>query len=522
MRLADIVQTSRGVGATRSRLKKQATLAATLRAMAPDEVRVGVSYLSGVLPQGRIGIGGATLRALDAGAPAREPSLPLLEVHRRFDELASITGPGSTARRKVALGALFARATRDERAFLVRLVLGELRQGALVGVMVEAVSEATGIDAAKVRRAAMLAGSAAEVATAALLEGEAALARFELTLFRPVLPMLASPADDVDAALERLGEAAFELKLDGARVQVHKGGDEVRVYSRRLHEVTDRVPEIVEAARAFPARELILDGEAIALGPDGSPRSFQTTMRRFGRKQNVATMRERLPLSHLYFDVLYRDGESLIDRPARARIASLDDGVTEPHRIRRLVTGEVDEAMAFFEDSIGRGHEGLMAKSLDAGYEAGSRGFSWLKLKPSHTLDLVVIAVEEGSGRRRGWLSNLHLAARDPKDGSFVMLGKTFKGMTDEMLAWQTERLHALALGREGHVVHVAPELVVEIAFSDVQASPQYPAGMALRFARVKRYRTDKTAVDAATLDEVRRIFEHGHRAPGSVAGGST
>jgi DNA ligase-1 len=512
MLLADVVRVSRAVGATRSRLKKQAILAALLRELAPDEVAVGVSYLSGVLPQGRIGVGGATFRDLAPGAPAAEPTLSLLEVHRRFDAIAALSGAGSNRRRKDALGAMFARATAEERELLTRLVLGELRQGALVGVMVEAVAEATGIDAAKVRRAAMLAGSAPEVATAALREGEAGLARFELTLFRPVLPMLASPADDVDAALARLGEAAFELKLDGARVQVHKAGDEVRVYSRRLHEVTARVPEIVEAARGFAADELILDGEAIALREDGAPCSFQTTMRRFGRKQNVAAMRRKLPLSHLYFDALYRDGESLIDRPARERIEALDDGVDPPHRIRRIVTADPREALAFFEDSLTAGHEGLMAKSLDAGYEAGSRGFSWLKLKPSHTLDLVVLAVEEGSGRRRGWLSNLHLGARDPKAGTFVMLGKTFKGMTDAMLAWQTEHLSKLALGREGHVLHVEPELVVEVAFSDVQASPQYPAGLALRFARVKRYRTDKAPADAATLDEVRRIFEHGHR----------
>ncbi|MEC7524657.1 MAG: ATP-dependent DNA ligase [Myxococcota bacterium] len=512
MRLSDIVETSRDVGATRSRKAKQARLAATLRAMSPEEVPVGVSYLSGRLPQGRIGLGWAIFRDLAPGEPAAAPSLELLETHRRFGELAGVSGAGSTQRRKDLLGAMFARATEEERRFLTHLVLGELRQGALVGVMVEAVSEATGIDAAKVRRAGMLAGSVPDVATAALLEGEASLSRFELTLFRPVLPMLASPADDVEAAMARLGEAAFELKLDGARVQVHKDGDEVRVYSRRLHEVTDRVPEIVEAARAFPARSLILDGEAIALRPDGSPHPFQTTMRRFGRKSNVAQMRGKLPLSHLYFDALHVDGETVLDLPARARIEALDAAIAPPHRVRRILTADVEEAEAFFDDAIGHGHEGLMAKSLEDPYAAGSRGFSWLKLKPSHTLDLVIIAVEQGSGRRSGWLSNLHLAARDPEGGGFVMLGKTFKGMTDAMLAWQTEKLGALSIGREGHVVHVKPELVVEIAFSDVMESPQYPGGLALRFARVKRYREDKTASDAATLDEVRAIHERGHR----------
>ncbi|MEZ4338522.1 MAG: ATP-dependent DNA ligase [Sandaracinaceae bacterium] len=350
---------------------------------------VGVGYLAGVLPQGRIGIGWAAFRDLDAGPPATEPSLGLLEVHRRFDELATISGAGSKKRREDALGAMWARATERERRFLGRLVLGELRQGAQVGVMVEAVADATGIDGAKVRRAAMLAGDVTAVATAALLEGEGALARFELTLFAPVLPMLASPSDGVDAALERLGTAAFELKLDGARVQVHKAGDLVRVYSRKLHEVTDRVPEIVEAVRAMPADELILDGEAIALMDDGRPHAFQTTMRRFGRKSNVAAMRKKLPLSHVYFDALYLDGEPLIDRPTRERIERLDATVGEAHRVRRMITDDADEAERFFDEVVGVGHEGLMAKSLDDPYEAGRRGSSWLKLKPAHTLDLV-------------------------------------------------------------------------------------------------------------------------------------
>ena len=512
MLLARLVSTSSNVGSTRSRKKKQALLAALLRELAPDEVPVGVSYLAGILPQGRIGLGWALFRDLEPGAPAAEPRLSLLEAHRTFDDVAAISGKGSKQRREDAVGALFAKATAAERDFLTQLVLGGLRQGALVGVMVEAVAEAAGIDAAKVRRAAMLAGSVPEVATAAMLEGEASLSRFELTLFRPVLPMLATPADDVDAALERLGTAAFELKLDGARVQVHKQGDVVRVFTRRLHEVTNAVPEIVEAVKAFDAEELILDGEAIALRPDGTPHPFQTTMKRFGRKLNVPKMKAKLPLSHLYFDVLHLDGAAWIDKPARERMEALDRVVGEAHAVKRIVTDDPERALAFFDDVVGAGHEGLMAKSLDDPYAAGSRGFSWLKLKPSHTLDLVVIAIEQGSGRRSRWLSNIHLAARDPEDGSFVMLGKTFKGMTDAMLEWQTEHFGKLALGRGGHVVHVKPETVVEIAFSDVQASPVYPAGMALRFARVKGYRTDKAASEAATIDEVRAIFERGHR----------
>jgi DNA ligase-1 len=510
--LHDLVAASHDVGATRSKKAKTARLATLLRSLAPDEISIGVAYLSGVMPQGRIGLGWAAVRDLDAGEAAAAPSLTLREVHGAFDEIEAMRGGGSANKRRDRLGALFARATQDERELLSRLIIGELRQGALVGLMIEAVAEATGIDPAKVRRASMLAGSVTDVATAVLSQGEAGLERFALTLFAPVLPMLASPAEDVEEALERLGEAAFELKLDGARVQVHKRDDEIKVYSRKLHDVTARVPEIVEAVRAMGPRELVLDGEAIALKEDGTPHSFQTSMRRFGRKLDVPQMREELPLASLFFDVMLIDGEAVVDRSARARIEILDRILPEPHRVKRIVTGDPTEALAFFDGVVKQGHEGLMAKALDAGYEAGHRGFSWLKLKPAHTLDLVVIAIEQGSGRRSAWLSNIHLGARDPSNGTFVMLGKTFKGMTDEMLRWQTEHFGRIALGREGHVMHVKPETVVEIAFNDVLASPHYPAGMALRFARVKRYRPDKSANEADTIDTVRRIFEQGHR----------
>lgn len=507
MRLDELVRASREVASTRSRKEKTARLAALLGRLSEEEIAIGVSYVAGTLPQGRIGLGWASFRDLDAGPPAAAPSLTLGDADRAFEEVAKARGAGSGARRKAILGALFARATEDERALLTGLVVGELRQGALVGVMIEAAAEASGVEAAKVRRAAMLAGSATEVAAAVLKEGEPGLSRFALTLFAPVLPMLASPAGDVDDALSRLGRAAFELKLDGARIQAHKRGDEVRIYSRRLHDVSARVPELVEAVRAMPANELILDGEAIALREDGTPHPFQTTMRRFGRRLDVERMRAALPLTGLYFDALHVDGERLIDREAGQRVEALEEAVPAEARVPRIVTADVAEARAYFDDAIRRGHEGLMAKALDAAYEAGSRGERWLKIKPAHTLDLVVLAVEEGSGRRRGWLSNLHLGARDPEHGGFVMLGKTFKGMTDEMLAWQTERLGALAIAREGHVVHVKPELVVEIAFNDVQESPIYPAGLALRFARVKRYREDKRPEDASAIDEVRAIF---------------
>jgi DNA ligase-1 len=355
----------------------------------------------------------------------------------------------------------------------------------------------------------MLAGELPEVARAVLTEGRSGLARFHLQLFRPLQPMLASPAADLSEALDRLGEAALELKLDGARVQVHKAGDDVRVYSRRGNDVTLAVPELVETVQALPARQLLLDGETIALRPDGSPLPFQATMRRFGRKLDVDRLRGELPLTSFFFDILHLDGQDLIDRPAGERFAAMAEAMPDL-TVPRLVTADSDEADAFFAQALAQGHEGIMAKATDGPYEAGRRGFSWLKIKPAHTLDLVVLAAEWGHGRRQGWLSNLHLGARDPDNGGFVMLGKTFKGMTDERLAWQTKRLQELALGTDSWTVHVRPELVVEVAFSDVQESPQYPGGMALRFARVKRYREDKTAAEADTIGAVRKIFEGG------------
>ncbi len=324
-------------------------------------------------------------------------------------------------------------------------------------------------------------------------------------MHRPLQPMLAQPADDIAAALALLGTAALEWKVDGARVQVHKAGDEIRVYTRNLNDVTASVPEIVEAMRDLPARELILDGEAIAVTPDGAPQPFQVTMRRFGRKLDVARMRAELPLAVYFFDCLYRDGVSLVDRPAHERFDALADAVPAPLVVPRLITADVGAAEAFYADALARGHEGVMAKALDATYEAGSRGASWLKVKRAHTLDLVVLAAEWGNGRRKGWLSNLHLGARDPA-GGWVMLGKTFKGMTDALLAWQTRELLARETRRDAYTVHVRPELVVEIAFNDLQESPEYPGGLALRFARVKGYRADKRAEDADTIETVRAL----------------
>jgi len=470
---------------------------------------MAVAWLMGELPQGRIGIGGAALSAVRATPAAAEARLELRDVDRMLGEIAALHGAGSAARRARQLAALFAVCTHDEQEFLAALLIGELRQGALEGVMIDAVARAAVVPVADLRRSVMCAGSVAPVARAVLSRGAQALGEFALTLFRPLQPMLAQSADDLPDALERIGRAAFEWKLDGARIQVHRAGADVRVFTRQGNDVTHAVPEVVEAALRLPVRGVILDGEAIALRPDGRPQPFQVTMRRFGRKLDVAALRATLPIAPYFFDCLHLDGEDLLASDAvtrqRALVATLPDSL----RAARIETDFAEEAQHFLDAALRAGHEGVMAKALDAPYEAGRRGSAWLKVKPVHTLDLVVLAVEQGSGRRRGWLSNLHLGARDPATGSFVMLGKTFKGLTDDMLAWQTERLSALAIARDGHVVHVRPELVVEIAFDGVQASPHYPGGLALRFARVRRHRPDKPASEADSIGSVREIFAH-------------
>jgi DNA ligase 1 len=507
MQLAEIVEASRRVADVSGRLTKIGHLAGCLERCGPDEAALAVGLLAGAPRQGRIGIGYATLRTARAASPAQSSSLTLAELDATLDRLKAVKGQGAARERLRLLSELFARATGPEQDFLLRLLAGELRQGALEGVMVEAIARAAKLPASEVRRAAMLAGDLKVVAAAALGEGAAGLARFAVQLFRPVQPMLAQPAEDAADALARLGEAAFEWKLDGARIQVHKGGDEVRVFTRKLNEVTGAVPEIVEVVRALPAPELILDGEAIALRPDGRPQPFQITMRRFGRKLDVAAMRGQLPLRCFFFDALALAGETLIDRPGRERVEALDAALPRELRIPRIVTGRLEDAEAFVKDALEQGHEGAMAKALDAPYEAGRRGAGWLKVKQAHTLDLVVLAAEWGSGRRRGWLSNLHLGARDPAAGGFVMLGKTFKGLTDQTLAWQTEQFLAREIARDSYTVYVRPELVVEIAFNDLQTSPHYPGGLALRFARVKAYRPDKRAEEADTIATVRAIY---------------
>jgi len=430
-------------------------------------------------------------------------------VDERLDGVAAEKGPGSAERRLRSLSALLARTDGEGRRLLAELLVGEVRQGALEGLVTEAIARAAGIPPADVRQAAMFAGDLGEVARVALTEGASGLGRFSLRVLSPVSPMLASPSADVGEALERLGEAAFEYKVDGARIQVHKAGDEVRVFTRQLLDVTGRVPEVVEAARALPVGEAVLEGEAIALRPDGRPQPFQVTMRRLGRTKDVPTVRHEIPLASFFFDCLYLEGEgALVSLPYAGRMDRLVRTVPKESLLPRLVTARAEEAERFLARALADGHEGLMAKSLSAPYSAGQRGFHWLKLKSAHTLDLVVLAAEWGSGRRRGWLSNVHLGARDAESAELVMLGKTFKGLTDEMLRWQTERLLSLEASRDDWTVHVRPELVVEIAFSDVQESPRYPAGLTLRFARVKRYREDKPAAEADTLQAVRRIFE--------------
>ncbi len=513
MQLRELVDASVATGATRSRKKKISTLAAVLAALTPEEVPLGVAWLSGKMVQGRIGVGYAQIKEqLDARIDAPEiatSTLSLADVNACFDEIAAVAGRGSKARRGALLGDLLDRSTRAEQAFVVRVLIGEVRQGALEGVMLDAVAQAAGLPAADVRRAHMLCGDLGRVATAGLLGGAAAIAGFRIEVFVPLQPMLAQTAQTVAEASERLGEAVFETKLDGVRVQAHKRGDEVRVYTRKLHDATAGVPEIVEAVRALPVESAILDGEVLGLGPDGKPVPFQETMSRFATRRNVRAARATLTLRPVWFDVLYLNGEELIDTPQRDRSAALLAAVPEAQQVPQTTTRSVEEAEAFYDAVLEEGQEGVMAKDPAAPYAAGKRGAAWLKVKPVHTLDLVVLAAEWGHGRRKGWLSNLHLGARDG-DG-FVMLGKTFKGMTDATLAWQTEALQAIATDAGEWTVQVRPHWVVEIAIGDVQRSTQYPGGLALRFARLRGYRHDRDVSSSATLEEVRALYDALH-----------
>lgn len=501
MLLAQIAAVSTQVAAEAARNEKIAILAGALAELSAEELPLGVSYLAGVLPQGSFGVGFAALRNLPPAATGS--TVTLGEADAALEALAAIRGPGSTSHRTDEVVALFARLAADEQAFLTALLLGGLRQGASERLMMDAIAKAFNVPAGVVRRAAMFTGDVAEVAVVAREGGREGLEAIGLRLFRPVSPMLAKTASDVGAGIEKLGRVAVERKLDGARIQVHCGDGEVRVFTRNLNEVTDRVPEIVAAVAEFPVRSIVLDGEAIALHDDGRPFPFQITMARFG----TAGEDRMVGLSAFFFDVLHVDGEDVLDLPTHRRLEIMENVVPAQHLIPRIFTSDPEEAAAFFDETLATGHEGVMVKSLDAPYEAGRRGAGWLKVKPVHTLDLVVLAVEWGSGRRHGWLSNIHLGAR-AADGSFVMLGKTFKGMTDKMLDWQTKRFLELETHRDGHVVYVRPEQVVEIAFDGIQASSRYSGGMALRFARVKGYRDDKSADEADTIETVRAVFE--------------
>jgi DNA ligase 1 len=501
-----IAAVSRRVAQTASRLNKVRELADCLRAVTREEVPVAIAFLSGQTRRGKLGVSYATLRSARAAPPVAAPQLTIADVDVSFGELAGISGPGATAARKQKVESLMMRATAEEQDFLARLIVGELRQGALQALVLEGVAAAAGVALAEVRKAAMSAGGVGEVAQALLHEGRTALTRYAIRLMQPILPMLSQSAPDPAAALEVLGSAAFEWKIDGARVQVHKSGEEVRVFTRNLNDVTPRVPEIVAAVRGCQRHNLILDGEAVALRPDGKPLSFQLTMRRFGRKLSVGSRQLEQPLSVFFFDCLLCDDEVLADHPAYERFGVLQGALDGKLLIPRIVTDEPAAASAFFEHALAHGHEGVMAKALSAPYEAGRRGAGWIKVKRANTLDLVVLAAEWGHGRRRGWLSNLHLGARDEVNGGFVMLGKTFKGLTDHMLEWQTQEFLKLETSREGGTVFLRPEMVVEIAFNEVQASPRYPGGLALRFARAKGYRPDKKPEEADTIATVREI----------------
>jgi DNA ligase 1 len=490
---AGVAGAHRTAVSTTKRTAKVAAFAELLSTLEPDEVPVAVAVLSGAPRQGRIGVGWRTVASVDC-PPADEPTLHVLDVDGAFTRLANTSGAGSQADRNAQLTALLGRATEAEQDLLRKLLVGELRQGALEALVAEAVARSCGVPMALVRRAAMLAGDLPAVAALACSGGADALEAIGLTVGRPVLPMLASTAADVGEALSLTGEASVEWKLDGARVQVHRAGDAVRIWTRNLNEVTDRLPGIVGLVRSFPVDAVVLDGEAVGV----SEEVFQDLMSQFSSAGDRLVAR--------FFDVLHVDGEDLLDRPLAARLPVLDR-VCGNAAIPRVLTADVEVANGFADDALARGNEGVMVKALSSTYEAGRRGGSWRKVKPVRTLDLVVLAVEWGSGRRQGWLSNLWLGARDDQSDGFVMVGKTFKGMTDELLAWQTEQLLARETHRDGHVVHVRPELVVEIALDGVQRSTRYAGGVALRFARVKRYRDDKDPVDADTISAVRSLL---------------
>jgi DNA ligase 1 len=505
-RFADLVATSAAVTATRSRLAKVGAIAELLAGLEPDEIVVAVGFLTGEPRQGRIGVGWATIGSIDV-APALEPTLTLADIDAAVVSVAGTSGAGSEAARRAQLSAVLARATEPEADFIRRLFTGGLRQGALEGVMLDAIARASEVEPALVRRAAMRSGDIGATARIALTDGRAGLEAVHFEALRPVLPMLAGSSESVTAALEATGLASVEWKLDGARVQVHRSGSEVRIFTRNLNDVTGRLPEVVDLVRSLPVSEVVLDGEAIGVADDDRPHRFQDTMSRFGTDVDDATATTGRSLRAFFFDCLRADGVDLLDEPLSTRREVLER-VAPGYVVPSLVTDEADAGEAFLADALAAGHEGVMVKALSSTYEAGRRGTAWRKVKPVRTLDLVVLAAEWGSGRRVGWLSNLHLGARDPADpDAFVMVGKTFKGLTDALLTWQTERFQEIATSDDGRVVFVRPELVVEIALDGVQASKRYAGGVALRFARVRGYRPDKSPADADTIDTVRALL---------------
>ncbi|MCM2386908.1 ATP-dependent DNA ligase [Streptomyces albipurpureus] len=511
MLLARLAEASRDVAATSARSRKIGLLAKVFSDTDPQLVDLVIAYLAGRVPQGRIGIGWSALK--DPPPPAATATLTVSGLDAALTALAAVQGPGSQRMRRRLLAELMSAATDEEQQFLTRLLLGEVRQGALDAIALEAVARAADAPAAAVRRAVMVDGSLPRVAQVLLTDGSSALARFGLRVGTPVQPMLAHTAKSVTEAVRTLAEpCAVEEKLDGIRIQVHRDGELIRVFTRSLDDITERVPEVGAAARAMAGDRFILDGEVIAFDPSGRPVPFQEIASRVGSRTDVAAARALLPVSPVFFDVLTADGEDTLDLSGERRQAVLARIVPEPMRIRRMVVGDPHDrgqlvaAEEFMADTLRRGHEGVLVKAVKAPYVAGRRGRTWLKVKPVHTLDLVVLAAEWGHGRRTGLLSNLHLGAQ-AADGTFVMLGKTFKGLTDEMLRWQTGRLTELAVEDDGFTVRVRPELVVEIAYDGVQRSPRYPAGVTLRFARVVRHRPDKPARE---VDGIDRVLEAG------------
>ncbi len=495
---ADVVETSRLVADTSARSRKVTILAELLRRLEPGEVPIVVGFLSGVPRQGRIGIGYASVYGTQA-RPAASASLTVREVDQGISEIEAATGSGSTAERRQLLDALLARATAEEADFLRHLLTGELRQGALAGIMADAVAKAAGVPNELARRALMLSGDLTRMAEIALVSGEAGLREVGFEIFRPILPMLASTSATVAEAVAGFERASVEWKLDGIRIQIHRRGSEVHIYTRNLNEITEALPGIVAAVLRLPVEQVVLDGEALWMSQDG-PGSFQHTVSQIDSgapPEGIVTF---------LFDLLHLDGEDLLDTPLHERAARLS-AIAPELRIPSVLTSDPEKAERVLEESLSAGHEGVVVKDAASTYAAGRRGQAWRKVKPVRTFDLVVLGAEWGHGRRRGWLSNLHLGARDPASGSFVMVGKCFKGLTDELLRWQTDELLQREVDRRGIAVLVRPELVVEIAIDGVQSSTRYPGGVALRFARVKRYRPDKDAAESDVIDDLRALL---------------